>query len=70
MQLCVVVDLVHPAGKVFAIIMREIHLSPLVVEGAEVHDARRSRVFQQIWNGRKTRETLTAEETTKTRHPG
>lgn len=48
MQLRVVVDLVHLAGKVFAIKMREIHLSLLVVEGGEVHDARRSRVFQQI----------------------
>lgn len=53
MQLRVVVDLVHLAGKVLAIIIREIHLSPLVVEGAEVHDARRSRAFQQIWIGRK-----------------
>lgn len=45
--------------------MREVHLSLFVVEGAEVHDARRSRAFQQIWNGRKKKETLTAVETTK-----
>lgn len=41
MQLSVVVDLVHGAREVLAMKMREVHQSPLVVEGAEVHDARR-----------------------------
>lgn len=48
MQLRVVVDLVLPVSKVFAIKVREVHLSLLVVEGAEIHDARRSRAFHQI----------------------
>lgn len=39
MQLSVVVNGVPATREVFAIEMREVHLSPPVVEGAEVDDA-------------------------------
>lgn len=48
MQLSVVVDLVQPGGEVFAVKVGEVHIPLLVVEGADVHDARWSRAFQQI----------------------
>lgn len=48
MQLSVVVDSVHGARHVLAMIMREVHRSLLVVEGADVHDARRCRAFNQV----------------------
>lgn len=48
MQLGVVVDPVHVAREVLAMKMREVHRSLLVVEGAEVHDARGGRAFHQV----------------------
>lgn len=48
MQLGVVVDSVHVASEVLAVKMREVHRSLLVVEGADVHDARRGRALHQV----------------------